>query len=328
MRFGVSINGDQRPDLLRNLAQVADEAGVGTLWVASHLFQREPIVSAALVLANTPRLVAGLMAMSPFVMHPVHITMAAAALDEWYPGRVILCFGVGAPRDLAAIRMDTSKPLQAISEGIAIARALLSGEVVRWNGERYRAEGRRLSSGRRDIPIMVAASGPKMLELAGAEADGVLISAATSPAFIAWALGRVAAGEAKSMRRVHKAALVFAAVADDGRSARDRQRRSLAFVLRGRHHARNLALAGTPLDQAALARAFAAEDWLTVNRLVHDQVLQNHTASGTPEQVLAALQTYAAAGLDEIVLAGVSNGEELRWLLQTASLSTTQGVSN
>jgi 5,10-methylenetetrahydromethanopterin reductase len=326
MRFGVSFNGDQRPNVLRDLAQSADEAGVGTLWVASHLFQREPIVSAALVLANTPRLTTSLMAMSPLVVHPVHITMAAATLDEWYPGRVILCFGVGAPRDLAAIGMDASKPLQAMSESIAIARALLSGEVVRWNGERYHAEGRRLSSGRRDIPIMVAASGPEMLELAGAEADGVLISAATSPAFIAWALGRVAAGEAKSMRRVHKAALVFGAVAEDGRTARDGLRRSLAFVLRGQHHAHNLALAGTPLDQAALARAFAAEDWLAVNRLVHDQVVQNHTASGTPEQVIAAMQTYAAVGLDEIVLAGVSNGEELRLLLQAAALSATQGI--
>jgi 5,10-methylenetetrahydromethanopterin reductase len=311
MRFGVSFNGDQRPNVLRDLAQSADEAGVGTLWVASHLFQREPIVSAALVLANTPRLTTSLMAMSPLVVHPVHITMAAATLDEWYPGRVILCFGVGAPRDLAAIGMDASKPLQAMSESIAIARALLSGEVVRWNGERYHAEGRRLSSGRRDIPIMVAASGPEMLELAGAEADGVLISAATSPAFIAWALGRVAAGEAKSMRRVHKAALVFGAVAEDGRTARDGLRRRLA---------------GTPLDQAALARAFAAEDWLAVNRLVHDQVVQNHTASGTPEQVIAAMQTYAAVGLDEIVLAGVSNGEELRLLLQAAALSATQGI--
>jgi 5,10-methylenetetrahydromethanopterin reductase len=323
VRFGVSFDGNHPPQMLRDLARAADEAGAGTLWAASHLFQRDPIVSAAMVLTQTTHLSAGLMAMSPLVMHPVHITMAAATLDEWFPGRVILCLGVGAPRDLAAIGVDAGKPLQAISESIAMARALLSGEVVRVGGTRYRAEGRRLASGKRAIPIMVAASGPKMLELAGAAADGVLISAATSPGFIAWALGRVAAGEARSGRRVHKAALVYGAVAEDGRAARDRLRRSLAFVLRGQHHARNLALAGTGLDQAALAHAFAAEDWPTVERLVDDQVLDNHSASGTPEQVRAALRAYGTVGLDEIVLAGVTDSDDLRLLLHAAAAPTT-----
>jgi 5,10-methylenetetrahydromethanopterin reductase len=319
VRYGVSVDGNQPPEMLREIAQAADEAGAGTLWVASHLFQREPIVNAAMALTGTADLCAGLMAMSPFVMHPVHIAMAAAALDEWFPHRVILCLGVGAPKDLASIGLDASRPLQAISESIAMVRSLLNGETVDLHGVQYRAEGRRLSSGKREIPIMLAASGPKMLALAGAEADGVLISAATSPAFIGWALGHVAAEEAKQGRRIHKAALVYGAVDEDGRAARDRLRRSLAFVLRGKHHARNLALAGTRLDQAALGDAFAAEDWAAVDRLVDDRVLDNHTASGTPEQVRTAFDSYATVGLDEIILAGAANGEDLRRLLNAAA---------
>jgi 5,10-methylenetetrahydromethanopterin reductase len=321
IKFSVSYEGDLPPEMLLGLAQAADRAGAGTLWAASHLFQREPIVNASMVLANTGKLTAALMAMSPYTVHPVHIAMAAAALDEWFPGRVILSLGVGAPRDLEAIGLHAGKPLQAISESIAIARALLSGESVRFNGQRYRVENRRLSSGQRNIPIILAASGPKMLELAGAEADGVLISAATSPAFIKWALRHVAAGEAKSGRHVHKAALVYGSIADDGRSARDRLRRSLAFVLRGGHHKRNLDLAGTQMDQAALTRAFADEDWAKVEQLVDDSVFDNHTASGTPEQVRRAFSAYEAAGLDEIVLAGVTNGKDLSLLLRDMNLS-------
>jgi 5,10-methylenetetrahydromethanopterin reductase len=322
VRFSVSFDGNHPPGTLRELAQSADletnGTEPGTLWVASHLFQRDPIVNAAMALANTRRLSVGLMAMSPFVMHPVHITMAAAALDEWFPGRVKLCLGGGAPRDLAALEVEPVRPLQAISESIAMARALLSGDAVHFDGVRYQANGRRLVSGKHDIPILVAASGPKMLELAGAEADGVLISAATSPPFINWALRHVATGEAKSGRRVHKAALVYGAIGADARATRDRLRRSVAFVLRGQHHARNLALAGTTLDQPALAAAFAAEDWPSVERLVDDQVMERHTASGTAEQVRAALRQYAAVGLDEIVLAGVSAGNEVGLLLSAA----------
>ena len=318
MHYSISYEGSQPPPILRGFAQAADAANASTLWAASHLFQREPIVSSSMVLANTGSLSIGLMAMSPFLVHPVYITMAAAALDEWFPGRVVLCFGTGAPRDLAAIGIEARAPLRAISESIEIARALLSGEVVQVKGERFRAEGRRLSSGARDIPIFVAASGPRMLELSGAEADGVLISAATSPAFVAWALGHVAAGEAKAGRRVRRAALVYGGVSDDGRMARDRLRRNLAFVLRGEHHARNLALAGTRLDQAALTRAFAEEDWAEVERLVDDGVLDKHTASGTPAQVRTALREYAAVGLDEIVLSGVTEGDDLQRLLRAS----------
>jgi 5,10-methylenetetrahydromethanopterin reductase len=321
MQFGVSYEGRESPQILRDLACAADQAGAVTLWAASHLFQREPIVNVAMVLANTAKLSAGLMAMSPLTMHPVHIAMAAAALDEWFPGRVTLCLGVGAPRDLAAIGLEANKPLQAIRESIAIARAVLSGDVVQVNGERYRAHGRRLESGPHNIPIVLAASGPKMLELAGAEADGVLISAATSPAFIAQALDHVASGEAKTRRRIRRAALVYAAVSPDGRQARNQLRRNLGFVLRGAHHAPNLAMAGTRLDQAALNQAIACGAWETVDRLVDDTVLDNHSASGTPEQVTAALRAYGSIGLDEIVLSGVPDGAALRHLLQVATES-------
>ncbi|WP_249149505.1 hypothetical protein [Bradyrhizobium liaoningense] len=72
--------------------------------------------------------------------------------------------------------------------------------------------------------------------------------------------------------------------ADDEVIAHDRLRRILGFILRGQHHARNLSIAGTSLDQAALAKAYAQEDWTTVERLVSDEVVKNHAASGTPEQ--------------------------------------------
>ena len=309
--IGLSFEGNLAPAVLLEIAKAADQAGVGTLWAASHLFQREPIASAAMVLANTAKLRAALMAMSPYTVHPVYTAMAAATLDEWFPGRVTVCFGTGSPRDLASVGMEAAKPLRAISESMALTRALFSGESVQFRGQRFQVDGRRLSAGRRDIPIVLAASGPRMLELAGAEADGVLISAATSPEFVAWALGHVAAGEARTGRRVHRAALVYAAAAAD----RDALRRNLAFILRGAHHAHNLALAGTKLDQAALADAFAREDWPAVGRLVDDTVLDNHTASGTPARVRVALARYEGAGLDEIVLSGVASGGALERLL-------------
>jgi 5,10-methylenetetrahydromethanopterin reductase len=315
--FGLSFDGSETPDTLRAAAKTADEGGASTVWLASHLFQREPIATAALTLAHTKNISIALMAMSPYSVHPLYATMAAATLDEYFPGRVKLCFGVGAPRDLEAAGLVADHPLGTMREAIGVARALLSGETIDFKGERFRVSGRRLANGAREIPIFLAASGPQMLELAGAAADGVLISAATSPAFIRWTLELVRKGEQTSGRRIRKAALVYVSADDDEIVARNRLRRLLGFILRGQHHARNLEMAGTALDQASLVAAYAREDWETVNRLVNDDVVTRHSASGTPSQVRAAFASYESVGIDEIVASGIGDSAQLKKVLET-----------
>jgi 5,10-methylenetetrahydromethanopterin reductase len=311
---GLILDGSETPDIVRALAQAVDDSG-GTLWIACHLFRRDPVTLAAMALAATRRLGVALMALSPYVMHPVYATMAAATLDEYFPGRVQLCFGVGAPRDLAAAGIAAPRPLATLAETIEIARALLGGEAITLRGARFQVAGRSLANGPRRIPIVLAASGPRMLELAGKIADGVVISAASSPEFVAWSLEQVRRGEAASGRRVRAIGLVQTAVDEDSRRAHDRLRRNLGFILRGGHHARNLALAGTHLDQAALAAAFAEEDWGEVESLIGDAVVTRHAASGTVEEVTHSLTRYRDVGLDEIILAGVANPETLRLLV-------------
>jgi 5,10-methylenetetrahydromethanopterin reductase len=320
-RFGVSFDGDEPPDLLRSIVRVAERTGPINFWIASHLFQREPIARAAMILAASPTAGVVLMAMSPYTVHPVHATMAAATLDECFPGRVQLCFGAGAPRDLEAVALTAEAPLATLRESIEISRTLLAGDTIAFEGRRFRISGRRLATGARHVPIKLAASGPRMLELAGEISDGVALSAAASPAFIRWSLEHVRRGEERSGRKIEKTALVLCATDRNERAAHDRIRRILAFILRGEHHARNLALAGAKLDQMALAHAFAREDWDTVETLANDDIVRRHAASGTPSQVAAALATYQNAGLDEIVIAGVRDSDQMARVLAAASRS-------
>lgn len=316
--FSVAFDGTEPPDAVRATAREAEAAGARTLWFAAHLFNREPIATAACALAATSRIKVALMALSPYTVHPVYAAMAAATLDEWFPGRVELCLGVGAPRDLEAAGVTATRPLRTMSESIAIVRSLLAGETVVHGGEQFNVRGRRLATGARKVPVILAASGPHMLALAGSAADGVLISAATSPAFIAWTLQRVSAGEQAHARPVRRIGLVCAAMDAVPARAHARLRRRLGFVLRGAHHAPNLRLAGTLLDQAALSDAFAREDWAQVEALVSDDVVRRHAASGTPAEVQEALAAYHATGLDEIVLSGVGGGTELAAILDVA----------
>ena len=301
--LGVSFEGGEAAAEIPPLARQADAAGADTMWLANHLFQRDPIVQAAMALSATERISAALMALSPYTVHPVQAAMAAATLNEHFPNRVVLCLGAGAPGDLDAAGVARPRPLATLDESIGIARALLAGEVVQHQGERFQVSGRALETGAQDVPIVLAATGPRMLQLAGRRADGVLLSAATSVEFVRWSLAKVA--ETATDRPVRRIGLVFASVdADEGR-AYERLKRLLAFILRGAHHSANLEMGGAGLDQGALYDAIAANDWDCATALVSDEVVAHHSVSGTPAQVRVRLQDYRQAGLDEVVIAGM-----------------------
>jgi 5,10-methylenetetrahydromethanopterin reductase len=206
-----------------------------------------------------------------------------------------------------------------VREAIGICRALFSGATMAHDGEAFKVHSRRLANPTDRVPIVLAASGPQMLELAGAEADGVLISAATSPAFIRWCLDNVERGAARrqvpsACRRI---ALVYTRIADDERVALDGIRRTMGFILRGPHHAKNVELAGTRLDQHALWDAYSQENWPEVERLVTDDVVRSHAAAGTPDQVRARYADYRQLGLDEIVVGGIDDRQGIGRALAT-----------
>jgi 5,10-methylenetetrahydromethanopterin reductase len=296
--IGIALDGRAPLSEIEAQAQAAEEGGASTLWIACHLFLRDPVTTAALALAATRKIKVALMAMSPYSAHPVYIAMAAASLDEKYPGRVILCLGAGAPADLKAAGIDSPKPLVAIGEAVKICRSLFAGEMTDFQGQMFKVAGRRLVNGGHPIPIVIAASRPNMLRLAGRQTDGVLISAATSPPFVKACLDQVGAGR--------KSCIVYTKL-----GSLDPIRRPIGFVLRGGHHAENIRLGGASLDQQALSAAYAAENWSEVDRLVSDDVVRRHTACGTPQQVRDKLEEYRAIGLDEMVLGGLDDAASI-----------------
>jgi 5,10-methylenetetrahydromethanopterin reductase len=238
--------------------------------------------------------------------------MAAATLDEFHPGRVTLCLGSGSPGDLDSLSIPTAKPLKPMQEALEICRALLSGDKIRYEGETYRVHDRLLSTGQRRVPIYLAASRPRMLELAGSHADGVLISGGTSVEFVRWSLDHVRRGAGG--RPVRAGCLAYAATADDP-AAVGRLRRLLAMLLRHPHHQHNMDLAGTVLDQQRLGAAVKAGDWATTDAMITDEVVDRHAVVGGPERVRARLAEYRTAGLDEVVFAATRDGAQIGRLL-------------
>lgn len=315
--IGVSFDGRDPADVALAKAEAVAARDPGTIWLACHLYQRDPVATAGVLLGRYPGVNIVLVALSPFVMHPVYIAMTAATLNEFYPGRVSLCLGVGAPVDLANAGIKWPSPLGAMRESIDICRSLFSGDAVRLEGKRFQIRNQALATGRQDIPVLLAASGPKMLRLAGKATDGVVLSAGASTEFVAQCIEE--ASEAGTSPGFKTYAFVYSAVAEEKSVAYGRVRRPLAVTLRGGHHTRNLEMAGSTLDQKALADAIADGEQDKAEGYITDSIVARHAAAGTAEMFAARIADYRAAGADSVVLASTRTPQDIDAVLGAAS---------
>ena len=126
---------------------------------------------------------------------PTMIAMSSAAVDEATKKRLILGLGVGrGARSSTGFNgsienmygVPFKMPLASMRDYINIIRQILKGNSVNYQGKAYSLERFKFdfSSVRTDIPIYMAAQGPKMVALAGEIANGILF-ASVSPNYIA-----------------------------------------------------------------------------------------------------------------------------------------------
>jgi F420-dependent oxidoreductase-like protein len=209
MKLGLSL-GYQTPwstpaDHLA-LAQEAERLGVSVVWAAEAYGSDAPTML-SWIAGQTSRIDVGAGIMQIPARTPAMTAMTAATIDTFSGGRFRLGLGVSGPQvseGWHGVRFD--KPLARTREYVEIVRTALARQTVSVSGEFYTlplpdGPGKALKLGfrphRADIPIYLAAVGPKNLELAGEVADGWL-AVFYAPGHAADQLASVAAGRARS----------------------------------------------------------------------------------------------------------------------------------
>jgi 5,10-methylenetetrahydromethanopterin reductase len=321
-RTGVALDGMvPLPDMV-DLARRAEAAGVRSVWMAEHMGYRDAITASAACLAATSRLTVAPGAISVHVRHPMIAAMSAASLEEMAPGRTRLSVATGNPRALDEMGVGTPRAVATMREYVEAVRQLLRGEPVTYAGEVFRLRDCRLHAApARAIPIHIAAMGPRMLELAGAVGDGVVLSAALAPAYVRRSLERVHAGARRAARdpgEVAAAGFVLASVSRDGLAGRRAAKRMLAYLFRNRFVAESLELTGSRIDRQAAADAAARGDWQTAERLVPDDEVTRCAIAGTPDECHGQLASFRETGLDEVVLLAFGDLESRRLAVDLA----------
>jgi 5,10-methylenetetrahydromethanopterin reductase len=213
---GVVLQGAYEPPLFEEMVSEIDELGFRRLWITdSSLHARNSYAYLTLAAMRSSKLLIGTAVTNPLTRHPAITAAAAATVDEISGGRMILGIGAGDRPLLALGRKPSS--VDSLRVTIDAIRALWRGEHVSVEDPAFQLVDAHLRfPARSDIPIYISASGPRMLELAGEVADGVILLVGLFPEALAWALQQVDRGAANAGRaRPHVAVFAYGAIDDD-----------------------------------------------------------------------------------------------------------------
>ena len=306
MRIGYKASAEQfGPQELLDYAVQAERAGFEIVAVSDH-FQpwrhhgghspaALPWLGAATQGTSTATL--GTSVLTPTLRYePAVIAQAFATLGTLAPGRVFLGVGTGeamneTPVTGGAFPGRKERRLR-LAEAIRLIRQLWTEERVDFAGDYYTTD-RATIYDRPDepVPIYVAASGPLAAKLAGRVGDGFICTSGKDPALYEELLSNVAAGAEQAGRdpaALHR--MIEIKVSYD----RDRER-----VLTNTHWWSALALSPEQKE--------GVEDPMEMERLADENLDRAHTrfiCSDDPDEVVAAIGTYAELGFDELVVHG------------------------
>ena len=304
VRFGVNYLPGSPAETLR-WAEAAEDAGFDIVGIAdSQSVYRDVYMCLALCAAGTRRVRLGPRVINPLTRHPAVAAGAAATLAEMAPGRTMLGIGTG---DSAVLNLGLTPSSRArLRAYVETVRELLETGRSVWEERPVR-----MTWGRGRIPIYLAASGPRMLHLAGEIADGVIINTGLTPDIVRDSIAQVRAGAQAAGRRLEDVDcwwLPVANVRGDRASAIDEVAMTLAsagshlsrFTTKGKHIPPELHDAVVALGDRYRPEEHSKPD--SSNRgLIRDLGLLDYLAerfaiAGTVEECVAKIEAAAEAG--------------------------------
>jgi probable F420-dependent oxidoreductase len=277
----------------------AEGLGYDSVYV-THIAARDSLTVLMAYAVATERVRLGTGVLPIYSRTPVATAQSAATIDEYSGGRLVLGLGVSHQVTVENwYQAKIQKPLKAMREYVAALRACFAGEDPP-QGEIFRTAFHFMGyQARADLPIYVAGLSPKMLQLAGEIADGVVLWLC-NPEYIREVVvpevtkGRERAG--KGLDGFDIVAAVPAAVTDDKSATYEVMRSELITYWSLPFYRAMIERSGFGGDIAAFDEAMSAGDTGRAVAGISDRFLDDLTAVGSAEDVRAGVDRYAKAG--------------------------------
>jgi 5,10-methylenetetrahydromethanopterin reductase len=310
-----------------SMAKACEDAGFDAFWIAEaypwwrkHGFEaRSSTAILAVIAAQTRRIQLGWGIISPYTRHPVQVAMEARVMQDLAGDRFLL--GLGASKifmkEIGEGEGEKVGPATVMRESIDIVRGVLAGGAFEYQGKVFAASVPPLKSDahtpRTVPPIYVAGTGPFMQKMAGGISDGLLTASITTPAFVRYSKKNMEEGAQKAAKNPAKLALgsvIVGSIGRDSAKGKEGAREQAAMYLANK--VQNIkGTADVLLDCAGLTRddlqpiadAMEAGGRKAAAKAVTDEILRKVCAiAGTPEECIARIEEYRAAGCTHIML--------------------------
>ena len=178
MRIGIGIgeisgNPATVDDLVAQ-TQAAEKDGFASAWFAN-IFGIDAILACALCGRETKTIELGTAVTPTYPRHPTAMAQQALSAAAACKGRFSL--GIGLSHQLVIegmLGLSFAKPFSHMREYMAVLGPLLREGKVDFTGKEFRVQSTLAVTGATPPPILIAALAPKMLALAGAEAEGTI----------------------------------------------------------------------------------------------------------------------------------------------------------
>jgi len=303
------------PDLVR-LVQGIEAAGFDGVGILdSQMLSRDAFVVLGQVATHTTRMALFPAVTNPFTRHASVLAGAIRTVEELAPGRIRFVIGTGYTSASTIGRKPAT--LDEMRHAVRTVKALVAGEAVDFDGTRGRLA---YAGGRPPIPVLMAASGPKAIEVAGEVADGALLLVGFNRGIVETALGHLERGARRAGRRLEDLEIMWAVRTGTAATAEEARRlaRPIAVhwgVLRWGGHW--LGPAGVTLPPLQVPEAVwkiypdlsHAHDWeaaIAATRFVPDEVVAELCDAlgliGTPEACADRIQAMTALGVRTLYL--------------------------
>jgi 5,10-methylenetetrahydromethanopterin reductase len=302
------------PALIKLIQDVETAGFDGAGILDSQLLCRDTYVTMGLAATQTSRLTLFPAVTNPFTRHASVLAGAMQTVEELAPGRLKFVIGTGYTSASTIGRQPAT--LAQMRACITTVKALLAGDTVDFQG----TPGRLAYASGRHIPVLMAASGPKAVELAGEIADGVILLVGYTPGIVDAVLARLERGARRSGRRLDDLEIIWAVRTGTAPTNAEAQQQARPIAVHwgvlgwGAHwlHDSGLQLPQFTIPQAArdiypdLAHAPNWDEAIAATAFVPDDIIAQLCDAlgliGTPEHCARRLMEMARAGVTNLYL--------------------------
>lgn len=286
-------------DEIVDLAVEFETGGFERVWMGEAW--REPVVPLAALAMRTETIGLGTAVSQIYPVNPVIMAQQAAQLQELSGGRFALGLGLGAGFVVERwFGVSYVRPLRRAREFIEILRGVLASPE---HGP-FTYEGELLSTTKYQlpfaeqavtVPIHLAAVGPKMQELAGELADGIIVGALHSQGYMDEMQERLAAGAAKAERELDEIQIWYylaCCVSEDGDRAHQLARRNLVYLAQYPHYQKMYEREGFGPVSERIAALVRERKMVEAEAEISDEMIERFCVAGTQAECRDQLRRF------------------------------------